>query len=66
VSGIPGLVRIPWVGPLLFGSKQKEHQRSEMIMFMTPHVIWDENSLIEASDELKSRVNMLKKLVKNL
>lgn len=66
VSGIPGLVRIPWVGPLLFGSKQKEHQRSEMIMFMTPHVIWDENSLIEASDELKTRVNMLKKLVKNL
>jgi hypothetical protein len=35
-------------------------------MFMTPHVIWDETSLIEASDELKARVNMLKKMVKNL
>jgi general secretion pathway protein D len=65
VSGIPGLVRIPILGGL-FGSKQRTHQRTELIMFMTPHVIWDETSLIEASDELKNQVQMLKKMVKNL
>jgi general secretion pathway protein D len=66
INGIPGLIHIPWVGPILFGSKQKMHSRSEMIMFMTPHVIWDETTLIEASDELKTRVQLLKKMVKNL
>ena len=65
VNGIPGLVRIPWFGAL-FGSKQRTHQRSELIMFMTPHVIRDETELIDASDELKGRVKMLKKMVKNL
>ena len=35
--------------------------RSELIMFMTPHIIYDETGLIEASDELKARVKMLKK-----
>jgi general secretion pathway protein D len=65
VNGIPGLVRIPWLGAL-FGSKVRQHTRTELIMFMTPHVIWDETSLIEASDELKTRVHLLKKMVKNL
>jgi len=65
VNGIPGLVRIPWLGAL-FGSKVRNHQRSELIMFMTPHVIWNEDNLIEASDELKARVKLLKKMVKDL
>ncbi len=64
-NGIPGLARLPWIGAL-FGSKTRGHTRSELIIFMTPHVIYDETSLIEASDELKNRVKLLKKYVREL
>ncbi len=66
LNGIPGLVRIPWIGAILFGTKTRAHTRSEMIIFMTPHVIYDESSLIEASDELKARVKMLRKYIRGL
>jgi general secretion pathway protein D len=59
-TGIPGLVRIPWIG-WLFGTKSISKQRSELIMFFTPHVIFDESQLIEASDELKNRVKLMKR-----
>jgi len=65
INGIPFLVRIPWLGAL-FGSKTHAHARSELIIFMTPHVIYDETSLIEASDELKSRVKLLRRMVRSL
>jgi general secretion pathway protein D len=60
ITGIPGLVRIPWIG-WLFGSKQVTKERDELIMFFTPHVIFDETQLIEASDELKAVVKILKR-----
>jgi general secretion pathway protein D len=63
ISGIPGLVRIPWIG-WLFGNKSISKARSELIMFFTPHVIFDEAQLIEASDELKARVKMLKRTIR--
>ncbi len=59
-TGIPGLVRIPWIG-WLFGTKSISKTRSELIMFFTPHVIFDESQLIEASDELKNRVKLMKR-----
>lgn len=59
-TGIPGLVRIPWIG-WLFGTKSISKMRSELIMFFTPHVIFDESQLIEASDELKTRVKLMKR-----
>ena len=52
-AGIPGLNRLPYVGGL-FGSKTYSHDRSELIIFMTPHVIYDTNDLLEASQELKA------------
>jgi len=64
-SGIPGLIRLPWIG-WLFGSKSVTKERSELIMFFTPHVIFDETQLIEASDELKTRVKMLKRDIRRL
>ena len=60
ISGIPGLVNIPWIG-WLFGTKSLQKDRSELIMFFTPHVIFDESQLIEASDELKNQVKLLKR-----
>ncbi|HSP67090.1 MAG TPA: type II secretion system secretin GspD [Bryobacteraceae bacterium] len=62
-SGVPGLNRIPVVGGI-FGSKTYSRDRSELILFMTPHVIYDTNDLLEASQELKARVKKLRKYVK--
>jgi general secretion pathway protein D len=64
-SGIPGLIRLPWIG-WLFGNKIVNKERDELIMFFTPHVIFDENNLIEASDELKARVKVLKRDIRRL
>jgi general secretion pathway protein D len=61
-SGIPGLNRLPGIGAL-FGSRSYSHDRNELILFMTPHVIYDTADLLEASDELKNRVRQLRKYV---
>ena len=62
-SGIPGLHRIPIIGAL-FGSRSYSKSRSELIIFMTPRVIYDSNQMSDATDELKSRLKALKKDVK--
>jgi len=64
-SGVPYLSRLPGIG-LLFGNKNSSHGRSELIIFMTPHVILDESDLIEASNELRDRVKKLQRYVKLL
>ena len=61
-GGIPGLQRLPWVGAA-FGSHSTSKQRTELIIFMTPRVIYDMNEVNEASDELKGRLKRLKKIV---
>jgi len=63
VSGIPVLDRIPVMGAL-FGAKSYTKQRSELIIFITPHVIFDSNQLLDASDELKGQMKALRKDVK--
>jgi general secretion pathway protein D len=64
-GGIPLLNKLPWLG-VLFGSKTYSKDHSELIIFMTPHVIYDETNLYEASDELKSRVKAMRKLIRDL
>ena len=61
-SGIPLLHRLPYVGAV-FGSKSFSKTRTELIIFMTPRVIYDTNDLADASDELKTQ---LKKVLKNV
>jgi general secretion pathway protein D len=61
-SGIPLLNRIPIAGAI-FGSRSYSHDRSELVLFMTPHVIYDTNDLLEASEEVKARVKKLLKTV---
>jgi general secretion pathway protein D len=63
MSGIPLLSRIPYLGAL-FGTKTYSHERSELILFMTPHVIRDQTELLEASNELKARVRKLQRYIK--
>lgn len=58
-SGIPLLHRIPYFGAL-FGNKSNSQNRTELILFMTPHVIYDTTDLVEASEELKQRMRRLR------
>src|SRR6185295_4017012 len=61
-SGIPLLNRIPYAGAL-FGNKSTSTGRTELILFMTPHVIYDTTDLVEASEELKLRMRKLRNYV---
>ena len=63
VQGIPVLDRIPFIGGL-FGAKTYGKDRSELIMFLTPHVIFDSNQMIDATDELRDKIKALRKDVK--
>ena len=38
-SGIPVLKDIPWIGKCLFGSVSTKEVRSELLVFITPHVL---------------------------
>jgi len=62
-SGIPVLHRIPILG-WGFGSKSFSKERTELIIFMTPRVIYDTKEITEASEELKSRMRRMRKLIK--
>jgi general secretion pathway protein D len=62
-SGIPVLNRIPVLGAL-FGSRSYTKARTELIVFMTPHVIYDNNQIVDASDELKGQMKAMRKDIK--
>jgi general secretion pathway protein D len=63
MSGIPVLHRIPILGAA-FGFRSYAKERSELIIFLTPRVIYDTNQMVDATDELKGRIKLLKKDVK--
>jgi general secretion pathway protein D len=59
-AGIPGLHRIPIIGGA-FGQKTSTKQRTELIVFLTPHVIYDMNQVADATEELRSRMKDLQR-----
>jgi general secretion pathway protein D len=61
-AGVPFLHRIPLIGGA-FGAKSTSKGRTELVIFMTPRVIYDLNGMAEASDELKSKLKRLTKLI---
>jgi general secretion pathway protein D len=61
-QGIPGLARIPGLG-MMFGSQSRSKTRTELILFMTPHVIYDRTDLLEASEQVKNSMRRVKKLL---
>jgi general secretion pathway protein D len=63
-SGIPFLHRLPYVGAA-FGTKSTNKTRTELIIFLTPRVIYDTNQIADATDELKQKVRNLRKAIKN-
>jgi general secretion pathway protein D len=62
-AGIPVLNRIPVFGAL-FGTRGYSKERTELIIFLTPHVIYDSNQMLDATDELRARIKVLRKDVK--
>lgn len=63
-SGIPFLHRIPWLGAA-FGNKSTSKTRTELIIFLTPRVIYDTVQMTDASEELKQKMRDLRKAIRN-
>jgi general secretion pathway protein D len=63
-AGIPFLHRIPYVGAA-FGAKTSSKERTELIIFLTPRVIYDTTQTADATEELKQKVRGLRKLIRN-
>jgi general secretion pathway protein D len=63
-AGIPVLDRIPYIGAA-FGMKSTNKKRTELIIFLTPRVIYDTNQIADATQELKDKVKNLKKTIRN-
>lgn len=59
-AGLPYLHRIPILG-YAFGAKSRTQDRTELVVFMTPRVIYDTNQVTEATEELKSRFRKLQR-----
>jgi general secretion pathway protein D len=62
-AGVPLLHRIPILGGA-FGNKSQSKARTELIIFLTPRVIYDTNQIAEATDELSGRLKRLKGTIK--
>ena len=63
-GGVPLLHRIPILGAA-FGSKSVNTSRTELIIFLTPRVIYDTNQLIDATDEIKANLKRVGRMMKD-
>ena len=62
-AGVPLLHRIPFLGAA-FGSKSTNKSRTELVVFITPRVIYDANQMIDATDEIKGNLRKLQKMMR--
>ena len=58
-GGVPFLHKIPIVG-FAFGGKSVSRTKTELIVLLTPQVIYDENEAVSVSEELKTRMRRLR------
>lgn len=61
-AGIPLLHRIPVLG-LAFGAKSTTNEKTELVIFLTPRVIYDTNAIAEATEEIKGKLRRLASLI---
>ncbi len=64
-----GRSRIPVIGdiPILggfFGGTSSSKVRTELVVILTPHVIYDETEFVSASEELKTGLRSLRKVIR--
>jgi len=62
-GGIPLLYKIPILGQL-FGSKSITSSRTELIIFLTPRVIYDTSQMSDATDEIRNGLKSINKVMK--
>ncbi len=62
-TGIPYLMDIPVIGSL-FGRTRWEKKRTELLIAITPHVVRNETEAQAMTEEFKSRIKELKKLLR--
>src|ERR1039458_1905225 len=62
-SGVPFLHKLPLIGSL-FGAQSITKSRTELVVFLTPRVIYDTNQMVEATDEIRSNMRKIGKLSK--
>jgi general secretion pathway protein D len=63
-TGIPYLSRIPYIGGI-FGYKSYTTSRTELLVFLTPRVIYDTNQIQDATQDLKDRFKDLRRMIKD-
>jgi len=63
-GGVPFLSRIPGVGAL-FGAQSSSKTRTELVVFLTPRVIYDTNQITDATDEIRSGLKNVRKMIKD-
>jgi general secretion pathway protein D len=63
-SRVPVLGNIPVLGAL-FGSTSISHAKSELVIILKPRVIYDENEIVTASEELTSRLKGVRRLMRD-
>jgi general secretion pathway protein D len=59
-TGVPILRSIPIVG-LLFRSSQRQDQLTELFIFLTPHVLWTDEDVLEATDGFRGGTQRLRR-----
>jgi general secretion pathway protein D len=64
ITGVPFLIHIPILGAL-FGSKSTSLSRTELIVFITPKVLYDTNQLLDATEEIQDSLKHMKKMLKD-
>ena len=62
-SRVPILGRIPVLGRA-FGSTEETTSKTELIVLLEPRVIYDQNQIASATDELRSRLESLRRVVR--
>jgi general secretion pathway protein D len=60
-AGVPVLSRLPVIGPA-FGARSVTKTRTELVVFLTPRVIYDANQMLDATDEIKSGMKRIQNL----
>ena len=63
-GGVPFLSSLPGIGAV-FGSKSVSKSRTELVVFLTPRVIFDATQLVDASDEIKDGMKRIQRLSKD-
>ncbi len=62
-AGVPFLHRLPGIGAL-FGAQSITKSRTELVVFLTPRVIYDTNQIVDATDEIRGSMKKIPKLIK--